>query len=54
MALAEHFYQSGELDAAIHQLQLAANEPGGDFYQSSRLEARLKELEQEREYLRRR
>ena len=54
MALAEHYYRSGELDAAIHQLQLAANEPGGDFYQNSRLDARLRELEQERAYLRRR
>ena len=54
MALAEHYYRNGELDAAIHQLQLAANEPDGDFYSSSRLDARLKELEREREYLRRR
>jgi predicted Zn-dependent protease len=52
MALAEHYYHSGELDAAIHQLQLAANEPGGDFYQNSRLDARLRELESERDYLR--
>jgi predicted Zn-dependent protease len=52
MALAEHYYRNGELDAAIHQLQLAANEPGGDFYQNSRLDARLKELESERNYLR--
>lgn len=54
MALAEHYYLSGELDAAIHQLQLAANEPGEDFYQSSRLEARLKELENERQRIKRR
>lgn len=54
MALAEHYYRSGELDAAIHQLQLATNEPGGDFYQNSRLEARLKELETERDFLKRR
>ncbi len=54
MALAEHFYRSGELDAAIHQLRLAANESGGDFYQSSRLDARLKELETERDYVMRR
>lgn len=51
MALAEHYYRNGELDAAIHQLQLASNEPGGDFYQSSRVDARLKELESERAYL---
>jgi predicted Zn-dependent protease len=54
MALAEHYYLTGELDAAIHQLQLAANDPGGDFFQHSRLEARLKELESERQRLMRR
>ena len=54
MALAEHDYRIGELDAAMHQLQLAANEPGGDFYQNSRLDARLKALESEREILMRR
>lgn len=54
MALAEHYYLNGELDAAIHQLQLAANEPGGDFYLNSRLEARLKDLETERKQLMRR
>lgn len=48
MALAEHYYRIGELDAAIHQLQLAGNEPGGDFYDRSRLDARLVELERER------
>jgi len=53
MALAEHYYRYGELEAAIHQLRLAANEPGGDFYQSSKLDARLKELESERAFLNR-
>jgi len=55
MALAEHFYLNGELNAAIHQLQLAAADTaadqGGDFYQSSRLEARLKELQSERDFI---
>lgn len=51
MALAEHYYLNGELDAAIHQLQLAANEPSGDFYQNSRLDARLRDLEAERKRL---
>ncbi len=51
MSLAEHYYRIGELDAAIHQLQLASNEPGGDFYESSKLDARLKELERERAFL---
>lgn len=54
MSLAEHYYRSGELEAAIHQLQLAANEPDGDFYESSKLDARLRELERERAYLQRR
>ena len=54
MALAEHYYRFGELEAAIHQLRLAANEPSGDFYQNSKLDARLKELESEREFLMRR
>jgi len=54
MALAEYYYRIGELDAAVNQLQLAANEPGGDFYQNSRLDARLKELESERDFLMRR
>lgn len=54
MALAEHYYLNGELDAAIHQLQLAANEPGGDFYLNSRLDARLKDLETEKKQLMRR
>lgn len=53
-ALAEHYYLNGELNEAIHQLQLASAEPDGDFYQSSRLEARLKELEGEKERLMRR
>lgn len=54
MALSEHYYLTGELDAAIHQLQLAANEPGGNFYENSRLDARLKELEDEKQRLMRR
>jgi predicted Zn-dependent protease len=54
MALAEYYYLTGELEGAIHQLQLAANEPGGDFYESSKVEARLKELQAERERLTRR
>jgi predicted Zn-dependent protease len=54
MSLAEHYYRIGELEAAIHQLQLASNEPGGDFYENSRLDARLKELEREKAFLMRR
>jgi len=51
MALAEYYYRTGELDGAIHQLELAGNEPDGDFYTRSRLEARLQELERERREL---
>jgi predicted Zn-dependent protease len=54
MALAEYYYRTGELNGAIHQLQLASNEPDGGFYQSSRLDARLKELKAERDFLMRR
>ena len=54
MALSEHYYLIGELDAAINQLQLAANEPGGNFYENSRLDARLKDLEDEKQRLMRR
>lgn len=51
MALAEYYYRTGELNGAIHQLQLASNEPDGGFYQNSRLDARLKELKAERDFL---
>ena len=51
LALAEYYYRTGELDAAIHQLELSVNEPGGDFYVQSRIEARLQELERERQDL---
>jgi predicted Zn-dependent protease len=47
-ALAEHYYLVGQLDAAIQQLRLAMKAPDGDFYESSRIEARLHEFEQEK------
>lgn len=46
-ALAEHFYRKGELDRAIHQLTLAAQQPSNDFYRASRIEARLEQLRDE-------
>jgi predicted Zn-dependent protease len=46
-ALAEHYYRKGELDAAIHQLTLAAAQPENDYYHASRIEARLEELRRE-------
>ncbi|MFT5446852.1 MAG: putative Zn-dependent protease [Gammaproteobacteria bacterium] len=45
--LAEHYYMSGALDLAIHQLRLAAKQPSNDFYNSSRIEARLQRLKDE-------
>jgi predicted Zn-dependent protease len=48
ISLAEHYYQNGELGAAIHQLELASRVSDNDFYRSSRIEARLQELETEK------
>ena len=47
-SLAEHYYLSGQLDAAIHQLELAAKDPDAGFYLLSRVEARLEEIREER------
>ena len=48
--LAEHYYLSGRLDQAIHQLRAATQgqDRDQDFYRIARIEARLKELEGER------
>ena len=46
-ALAEHYYLSGQLGAAIYQLELAAQDPDAGYYLLSRMEARLEELLQE-------
>ena len=45
--LAEHYYLSGRLDQAIHQLRAATQgqDRDQDFYRIARIEARLKELE---------
>jgi predicted Zn-dependent protease len=43
-AQAEVYVLQGSLPAAIEQLQLARSAGGGDFYQLSVLDARLKEL----------
>ena len=50
--LAEHYYLSGQLDSAIHQLRLADRDR--DFYRAARIEARLEELEAEQALRRRR
>jgi beta-barrel assembly-enhancing protease len=43
-AMAEYYYLNGQTHGAIEQLTLASRLPGQDFYQSSRIEARLQEL----------
>jgi predicted Zn-dependent protease len=48
IALSEYYYLSGEIGAAIHQLELASKRSGNDFYRDSRIEARRKQLENER------
>ena len=47
LSLAEHYYLSGQIDAAIYQLRLAAQDAEAGYYLLSRVEARLEELEQE-------
>jgi predicted Zn-dependent protease len=44
-AQAENYYYRGNLKEAIQQLQLAQRSGDGDFYQSSSVEARLKEMQ---------
>ena len=46
--LAEHFYERGQLNSAIHHMELALNQPSGDFYQVSRMQARLEQFQGER------
>ncbi len=43
-ALAEAYFRSGNIPAAIEQLTLAQKSSDGDFYQRSSVEARLREL----------
>lgn len=43
-AMAEYYYMNGQTHAAVEQLTLASRIPGQDFYQASRIEARLQEL----------
>ena len=52
--LAEHYYLSGRLDSAIHQLRLADQARDRDFYRTARIEARIGELEAEQASRRRR
>ena len=48
LSLAEHYYLRGRIDAAIYQLELAAQDRDAGYYLLSRVEARLDELEEER------
>nr|VFK45700.1 MAG: Putative Zn-dependent protease, contains TPR repeats [Candidatus Kentron sp. TC] len=47
-ALAEHHYLNGDIDAAIRQLRIALETSAQDYYRNSRIEARLKQFEEER------
>jgi predicted Zn-dependent protease len=49
---AEYYYLTGAVDAAVQQLELAMRDPTLDFYQSSIVEARLREVRAEAEDLR--
>ena len=46
--LAEYYYLSGQLDQAIDQLRFAHQAKDQDAYRAARIEARLKEFEEER------
>jgi len=47
-ALAEHHYLNGDLNAAIGQLRIALKASAENDYQNARIEARLKQFEEER------
>ncbi|MGF1612324.1 MAG: M48 family metalloprotease [Gammaproteobacteria bacterium] len=47
MALADHYYLDGQLDAAIEQMRLAQKLPENNFYRRARIAARLSDLERE-------
>ncbi len=45
--LAEYYYQSGEYEAAIRQLEIGLNDPKADYFVSAQMAARLKQVRQE-------
>lgn len=45
--LAEYRYYSGQTEMAIKQLELASKAAGNDFYERSKIEARLRQLQRE-------
>ena len=46
-ALAEQYYLMGALPGAVEQLQMAQKAGGADFFQSSVIDARLREIQKE-------
>ncbi|MCP5149659.1 MAG: M48 family metallopeptidase [Ectothiorhodospiraceae bacterium] len=49
LALAEHYYQTGQAELAIHQLRMASRDRDADYFVTAQATARLRELEQEQE-----
>jgi predicted Zn-dependent protease len=49
--MAEYYYLTGAVDSAVLQLEIGLKQPGVSFYQSSVMEARLAELKNEAEEL---
>jgi beta-barrel assembly-enhancing protease len=47
--LAEYHYRDGDLDEAVMQLEIALDQPGLNFFDSSRLESRLAAVKAERD-----
>ena len=47
IALAEYYYQVGQIHQALTQLKLALKDKSADFYQRSRIEARQKQFQDE-------
>ena len=45
--MAEYYYNSGELESAVRQLQIALKDNTIDYYRSARITARLKSLQDE-------
>ena len=46
-ALAEYYYQVGQVHQALTQLKLALKDKSADFYQRSKIEARQQQFQQE-------
>lgn len=45
--MAEYYYNSGELESAVKQLEIALDSNSRDYYRSAQMAARLKEIRQE-------